>query len=147
MEKTWKFQIVSVGPTNLCQHSTTDLARGIMPNECKQSVLSKARSFKHLNKKKLQHFWIQLITNEQVILVSFTWEGLISRFLILAVPLIRAMWEYQCTINTFSWPSSCRPWTGRLDLLTENKVLRDGNIVLLLGCFCGMMKTQGTQNS
>ena len=47
MEKTQKFQIVYAGPTNLCQHSTTDLARGIMTNECKQSVLSKARSFKH----------------------------------------------------------------------------------------------------
>ena len=31
------------GPTNLCQHSTTDLTRGIMMmNECKQSALSKA---------------------------------------------------------------------------------------------------------
>ena len=32
-------------------------------------------------------FCIQFITNEQVKLVSFTWEGPISRFLILAVPL------------------------------------------------------------
>ena len=47
MEKTQKFQIVYVGPTNLCYHSTTDLVRGIMTNERKQSVLSKARSFKH----------------------------------------------------------------------------------------------------
>ena len=31
---------VYAGPTNLCQHSTTDLARGIMTNECKQSALS-----------------------------------------------------------------------------------------------------------
>ena len=30
MEKTPKFQIVYVGRTSLCQHSTTDLARGIM---------------------------------------------------------------------------------------------------------------------
>ena len=47
MEKTRKFQIVYAGLTNLCQHSTTDLARGIMRNERKQSALSKVRSFKH----------------------------------------------------------------------------------------------------
>ena len=46
MEKTQKIQIVYGGPTNLCQHSTTDLARGIMMNKRKQSVPSKARSFK-----------------------------------------------------------------------------------------------------
>ena len=47
LEKRQKFQIVYVGPANHCQHSTTDLARGIITNERKQSVLSKARSFKH----------------------------------------------------------------------------------------------------
>ena len=47
MEKTRKSQTVFAGPTNLCQHSTTDLARDIMMNERKQSVLSKAGSFKH----------------------------------------------------------------------------------------------------
>ena len=47
MEKTGKIQIVYVSPTNLCQHSTTDHARGIMTNERKQSALLKARSFKH----------------------------------------------------------------------------------------------------
>ena len=47
MEKTQKFQIVYAGLTNLCQHSTTDLARGIMTNERKQSALSQARSFRH----------------------------------------------------------------------------------------------------
>ena len=47
MEKRRKSQIVYAGPTNLYQHSTTDLARGIMTNERKQSGLSKARSFKH----------------------------------------------------------------------------------------------------
>ena len=47
MERTQKFQIVSAGPTNRCQHCTNDLARGIMANEPKQSVLSKAQSFKH----------------------------------------------------------------------------------------------------
>ena len=50
MEKTRKFQIIYAGLTNLCQRSTTDLARGIgiMTNECKlQSALSKARYFKH----------------------------------------------------------------------------------------------------
>ena len=41
------FQLVYVGLTNLCQHSTTHLTRGIMTNEHKQSALSKARSFKH----------------------------------------------------------------------------------------------------
>ena len=41
MEKTCKFEIVYAGPTNLCRHSTTDLARGIMTNDGKQSVLSK----------------------------------------------------------------------------------------------------------
>ena len=49
MEKTRKFQIVYInaGLTNLCQHSTTDLARGLMMNEHKQSALLKARCFKH----------------------------------------------------------------------------------------------------
>ena len=47
MEIKRKFQIVYAGPTNLCQHSTTDLARGIMTNERTHSALSKARSFKH----------------------------------------------------------------------------------------------------
>ena len=47
MEKTQKFQIVYAGLTNLCQHSTIDLVRGIMTNERKQSALLKARSFKH----------------------------------------------------------------------------------------------------
>ena len=47
MEKTRKFQIVYADPTNLCQHSTTDLVRGIMTNERKQSALSKVGSFKH----------------------------------------------------------------------------------------------------
>ena len=47
MEKTRKFQIVYTGPRHLCQHSTTDFARGIMTNECKQSLLSKAWFFKH----------------------------------------------------------------------------------------------------
>ena len=45
MEKTLKFQIVYAGLTNRCQHSTNDLARGIMANERKQSALSKAGSF------------------------------------------------------------------------------------------------------
>ena len=47
MEKTQKFQIVYAGSINLCQHSITDLARGIMMKERKQSALSKAQSFKH----------------------------------------------------------------------------------------------------
>ena len=47
MEKTPKIQIVYEGTTHLCQHSTTDLVRGIMTKERKQSVLWKARSFKH----------------------------------------------------------------------------------------------------
>ena len=49
MENTQKFQIVYAGLTNLCQHFTTDLARGIMTNEGKQTALSKARSFKYSN--------------------------------------------------------------------------------------------------
>ena len=40
-------QIVYAGLTNICQHSTTDLARGMLTNGRKQSALSKARSFKH----------------------------------------------------------------------------------------------------
>ena len=40
MEKTRKLHIVYAGPTNLCQHSTTDLARGITTNKRKQSALS-----------------------------------------------------------------------------------------------------------
>ena len=36
MEKIWKFQIVYAGLKNLCQHSTTDLARAIMTNEHKR---------------------------------------------------------------------------------------------------------------
>ena len=64
---------------NLCQHSTTELPRGIMTNEHKQSALSKARCFKH--SKITSSFCIQFITNEQVKL------GSISCILILAVPL------------------------------------------------------------
>ena len=71
MGKTRKFRVVYVGPTNICQHSTTDLARGIMMNERKESVLSKARSFKH-SKTTSNFFCSQFITNEQVKLVSFT---------------------------------------------------------------------------
>ena len=41
------FPIVYAILTTLCQHSTTDLARGVMRNERKQSALSKACSFKH----------------------------------------------------------------------------------------------------
>ena len=40
MAKTRKFQIVYVGLTNLCQHSTTDLMRGIMTKERKQSAIN-----------------------------------------------------------------------------------------------------------
>ena len=87
MEKTRKFQIVYAGLTNLCQHSTTDLVRGIMSNEREQSAMSKVRPFKHPKTTSVL-FVIQFITNEQVKLVSFTWEGSISRILILAVPLI-----------------------------------------------------------
>ena len=47
VEKTLKSTIIYAGPTNLCQHFTTDLARGIMTNERKQSARSKARSFKY----------------------------------------------------------------------------------------------------
>ena len=47
MKKTQKIQIVYAGLTNLCQHSTTDLARGIITTGHKQSALSKTRSFKH----------------------------------------------------------------------------------------------------
>ena len=47
MKKSRKFQIVYAGPTNLCQHRTTNFARGIMTNERTQSVLWKARSFRH----------------------------------------------------------------------------------------------------
>ena len=57
-----------------------------MTNERKQSVLSNARFFKH-SKTTSQLLCILFITNEQVKLVSFTWEGPISRILILAVPL------------------------------------------------------------
>ena len=55
MEKTQKFHIVYVGPTNLCQHSTTDLARGIMNNERKQS-------FKH---SKTTSSFLYLIYNQR----------------------------------------------------------------------------------
>ena len=41
------FQIVYAGLTNLSQYSKTDLSRGIMTNERKQSAQSKERSFKH----------------------------------------------------------------------------------------------------
>ena len=70
MEKTLKFQMGDEGPTNLCQHSTTDLATGLMTNEHEQSALSKVRSSNIL---KLQAaFCIQCVTNKQVKLVSFT---------------------------------------------------------------------------
>ena len=70
IEKTRKFQIVYADSTNICQHSTTDLARGIMTNERKQSALSKARSFKH-SKTTSSFVGVQFITNEQVKLISF----------------------------------------------------------------------------
>ena len=41
MEKIRKFQIVYAGPTNICQHFTIELARGIITNARKQSGLSK----------------------------------------------------------------------------------------------------------
>ena len=44
-------------------YSTTDLASGIMTNERKQSVLSKARSFKH--SKTISSFFV-FIANEQL---------------------------------------------------------------------------------
>ena len=47
MEKTRNFQTVYAGLTDLCQYSSTDLARGIMTNEHKQSMLAKVRSSKH----------------------------------------------------------------------------------------------------
>ena len=84
MEKTQKFQIVYVGPTNLCQHCTNDLARGIMTNERKQSALSKAWSFKHSNI--TSSFVIFLYFLQQVKIVSFSQRS-ISRVLILAVHL------------------------------------------------------------
>ena len=61
-------------------------ARGIT-NKQKQSALSKARSLKH--SKTTNSFFVfnlQCITNARVKLISFTWEGSISRILILAVP-------------------------------------------------------------
>ena len=60
MDNTRTCQMVYAGPTNICQHSTTDLARGIMTNERKQSVASKARSFKHYK----QLVCIQCVTKE-----------------------------------------------------------------------------------
>ena len=51
-------------------------------------MLSKVWSFKQ-SKTTSSFFCIQFITNEQVKLVSYTWEGSISRILILAVPLRR----------------------------------------------------------
>ena len=40
MEKTQKFQIVYAGPTNLCQHFTTNLARAIMMNKHSKTTSS-----------------------------------------------------------------------------------------------------------
>ena len=64
MEKTRKFQIVYEGLKNLCQHSTTDLARGTMRNECKRSALSKARSIK-INIPKLQAAFLYSIYHQR----------------------------------------------------------------------------------
>ena len=71
MEKTQEFQIVYTALTNLCQHSTTDLVRGMMLNERKQSALSKALSWNILKLKLLP--CIQFITNKQLKLVPVTW--------------------------------------------------------------------------
>ena len=48
MEKTRQFQIVCASLTNLCQHSTTDLARGIMMNNrrCRRHDLLNIRKLK-----------------------------------------------------------------------------------------------------
>ena len=84
MEKTGKFQIVYVGPTNLYPHSTTDIARGIglMMNRCITNL--RCRKYDLSNILNLQAaFYIQFITNEQVKLAYFIWEGSISRILIL----------------------------------------------------------------
>ena len=45
MEKTQKFQLVHMGPTNLGQHFTTDLARGIMQG-CDCKIALGAENFK-----------------------------------------------------------------------------------------------------
>ena len=71
MGKTRTFQIVYLGPTNLCQRPTIDLTRNIISNERKQSALSKVRSFNH-SKVQTAFFCIQFITNGQIKVVSFT---------------------------------------------------------------------------
>ena len=62
------------------------LVRGIMTNKCKQSVLSKAGSFKH-SKTTSIFFVFNLSPTVTGKTSSFTTEGSIWRFLILAVPL------------------------------------------------------------
>ena len=85
MEKTRKFQIVYAGPTNLCQHFTTDLARGIMTNEHKQSLLF-ANDL--LNILKLQAALLYSIYHQRIACKTslFHRRGSISRILILVGP-------------------------------------------------------------
>ena len=72
-----------------------------MTNERKQSALSKVRSFKHSQTK--SNFFVFDFTNEQVKLVSLTWERSISRILILAVPL-------RCSYNVHVNVCMTVPW-------------------------------------
>ena len=89
-----------------------------MTKEHKQSSLSKARSFKH-SKTTSRFFCIQFITNEQVKLVSFTWEGWISSILILAVPLTHGTYTIICLQECvagclgFFCPRGCCTGLGR----------------------------------
>ena len=88
MERRRTFQIVHVGPTNICQHSTTDLARGIMTNERKQNLRCRRHGVGLSNILKLQEAAVSsysiysivvlFITNEQVKLASFTSEGFVG---------------------------------------------------------------------
>ena len=77
-------------PTNLCQHSTTDLARGIMTNERKQSALSKGRSFKH--SKTMQTAFLYSIYHQRAGKTSlFPMRGVdFTHFNICCIPLSRS---------------------------------------------------------
>ena len=116
MEKTRKFQIVYVGLTNICQHSTTDLARGIMTNEHRQSALSKARSFKH--SKTTSSFSYSIYHQQAGKTSLFHMRGVEPPILILAVPLSTpGKQDYPAPLVSTRWVgpwSPIPPWMARM---------------------------------
>ena len=81
MEKTWKFQIVYAALTNLCKQTNWLHERPYETGVSPTATLSHWDS-PNVEGTVFQTFWnhkqrscIQFITNEQVKLISFLWDG------------------------------------------------------------------------